>query len=118
VGLNVSMPRASATAIDQAWTDIETICGPRHPGRNTLLAALLNELLPLIASFEGQGFARWRDDWLVLDAFAGVPVVLHTGGDPMAGIARGVDQRGALQLETTTGVQSVYGGEISLRAAS
>ena len=35
----------------------------------------------------------------------------------MGGVARGVDARGALQLETTTGMQSVYGGEISLRAA-
>ena len=118
VGLNVSMPQASAATIDQAWTDIDSITGREHPGRNALLAALLNELLPLIASFEDQGFARWRDDWLVLDAFAGVPVLLHTGGEPMAGIARGVDWRGALQLETTTGVQSVYGGEISLRAVS
>jgi BirA family biotin operon repressor/biotin-[acetyl-CoA-carboxylase] ligase len=37
---------------------------------------------------------------------------------PLAGIARGVDARGALQLETATGLQSVYGGEVSLRAAS
>jgi hypothetical protein len=29
-----------------------------------------------------------------------------------------VDARGALQLETETGVQSVYGGEVSLRAVS
>jgi len=28
-----------------------------------------------------------------------------------------VDNRGALQLETTTGIQKVYGGEISLRPA-
>jgi len=115
VGLNVCMPQASAASIDQAWTDIDTITAQQHPGRNALLAAILNELLPLVAGFEGQGFAQWRDEWLALDAFAAVPVVLHTGGQQLAGIARGVDQRGALQLETTTGVQSVYGGEISLR---
>ncbi|RLA58346.1 MAG: bifunctional biotin--[acetyl-CoA-carboxylase] synthetase/biotin operon repressor [Gammaproteobacteria bacterium] len=117
VGLNVSMPQASAGAIDQAWTDIDTITGREHPGRNTLLAALLNELLPLVARFEDQGFAHWRDDWQVLDAFAGEHVVLHTGAQQTAGVARGVDERGALQLETTTGLQSVYGGEISMRPA-
>jgi BirA family transcriptional regulator, biotin operon repressor / biotin---[acetyl-CoA-carboxylase] ligase len=42
--------------------------------------------------------------------------VLNTGSAQFSGIARGVDERGALQLETTTGVQSVFGGEISLRA--
>jgi BirA family biotin operon repressor/biotin-[acetyl-CoA-carboxylase] ligase len=118
VGLNVCMPQASAAAIDQAWTDIETITGGTHPGRNALLAAMLNELLPLVAGFESQGFARWRQDWQALDAFSGARVVLNTGGAQVAGVARGVDERGALQLETTTGVQSVYGGEISMRPAS
>jgi BirA family biotin operon repressor/biotin-[acetyl-CoA-carboxylase] ligase len=117
VGLNVAMPAVAAGGIDQAWTDIKTITANPHPGRNRLLAALLNELLPLVADFEQQGFTRWRDDWQSLDAFAGAAVVLHTGSAQLGGIARGVDARGALQLETTTGVQSVYGGEISLRAA-
>jgi BirA family biotin operon repressor/biotin-[acetyl-CoA-carboxylase] ligase len=117
IGLNVAMPEAAATAIDQTWTDIRSITARSRPGRNLLLAELLNELLPLVADFEQQGFIHWRDEWQALDAFAGLPVVLHTGSGQLAGIARGVDQRGALQLETTTGVQSIYGGEISLRAA-
>ena len=110
--------QAAARAIDQAWTDIASITGGEHPGRSLLLAALLNELLPLAADFEQQGFIHWRDEWQALDAFAGAPVVLTTGTGQLGGIARGVDERGALQLETTTGMQSVYGGEISLRAAS
>lgn len=118
VGLNVAMPTAAAQAIDQTWTDIRTITANQHPGRNRLLAALLNELLPLVADFEQQGFTHWRDDWQALDAFAGAAVVLHTGAAPLGGIARGVDERGALLLETSAGVQPVYGGEISLRAAS
>ena len=117
VGLNVSMPQASGSAIDQAWTDIDTISGHEHPGRNALLAAMLNELLPLVAGFEDRGFAGWRNDWQALDGFAGANVVLNTGAQQFAGVARGVNERGALQLETTTGVQSVYGGEISMRPA-
>ena len=118
VGLNVAMPAALATGIDQDWTDIRTIAAASYPRRNTLLAALLNELLPLAADFESQGFARWRDEWQALDAFAGTPVVLHAGGQEIAGVARGVDQRGALQLETSSGLQTIYGGEISLRKPS
>jgi BirA family transcriptional regulator, biotin operon repressor / biotin---[acetyl-CoA-carboxylase] ligase len=117
VGLNVAMPAAAAGAIDQAWTDIKTITANQHPGRNRLLAALLNELLPLAADFERQGFTHWRDEWQSLDAFNGASVVLNTGAAQLGGVARGVDERGALQLETTAGVQSMYGGEISLRAA-
>jgi BirA family biotin operon repressor/biotin-[acetyl-CoA-carboxylase] ligase len=119
IGLNVAMPDGAARDIDQAWTDIETIGTGSRPGRNELLAALLNELLPLLAGYEQQGFAPWRDQWLALDAFAGQSVVLHTGARDLAGIARGVDDRGALQLETATaGTQSIFGGEISMRPAS
>ncbi|MEQ9394211.1 bifunctional biotin--[acetyl-CoA-carboxylase] ligase/biotin operon repressor BirA [Haliea sp.] len=118
VGINVTMPPAAAQAIDQDWTDLATIAGGRAPGRNAVVARLLNELLPLAASFARTGFAPWREAWMALDAFADVPVVLHSGEQRQAGIARGVDDRGALQLETTLGVRSIYGGEISLRAAS
>jgi BirA family biotin operon repressor/biotin-[acetyl-CoA-carboxylase] ligase len=88
------------------------------PGRSRILAALLNELLPLVADFEQRGFAHWREEWQSLDALADAAVVLHAGDVPLAGIARGVNARGALLLETETGVQSVYGGEVSLRAVS
>jgi BirA family biotin operon repressor/biotin-[acetyl-CoA-carboxylase] ligase len=118
VGLNVAMPEAAAGVIDQAWTDIRTITANRQPGRSRLLAALLNELLPMVADFEQQGFSHWRDEWQSLDAFADTLVLLNTGTVQLGGTARGVDARGALQLETTTGVQSIHGGEISLRAAT
>lgn len=118
VGLNVNMPGKAAADIDQAWTDITTMAGGDAPGRNTLLANLLNELLPLVAGFESTGFSAWREEWQVLDAFANAPVVLSTGPKQMAGVARGVDDRGALQLETTTGLQAIYGGEISMRASA
>ena len=117
VGLNVAMPAAAGHSIDQPWTDLATVCGGQPPGRNTLLAALLDQLLPLLAGFEASGFAPWRERWMALDAFAGAPVVVTSADRKIAGVARGVDARGALQLETTLGVQSLYGGEISLRAA-
>lgn len=115
VGLNVAMPGAAAAIIDQAWTDITTLSGERRPSRNQLLAALLDELLPLLAGFQASGFAPWREAWMALDAYRDTPVVMHSAEQRLAGVARGVDERGALQLETTTGVQSIFGGEISLR---
>ncbi|GAB3288491.1 bifunctional biotin--[acetyl-CoA-carboxylase] ligase/biotin operon repressor BirA [Parahaliea aestuarii] len=115
VGLNVRMPDIAASAIDQAWTDIATLCGDSPPGRNALLSALLNELLPLLAEFEGTGFAAWREAWMQRDAYADTPVVVRSADRQVAGVARGVDERGALQLETTVGVQSLFGGELSLR---
>jgi len=117
IGLNVSMSANAARAIDQDWTDVASMTTEAPPGRSELLSALLNELLPLLASFEQAGFSRWREDWQRLDAHAGKPVVLTTGADKVAGTVRGVDERGALLLETSVGVQAIYGGEISLRGA-
>lgn len=118
IGLNVNMPDEVAGDIDQAWTDVNRISGGSAPGRNRILAAVLDELLPMLASFEATGFAPWQDEWMALDAFAGADVVLHSGSKKTAGTAMGVDARGALQLQTASaGIQSVYGGEISMRPA-
>lgn len=124
IGLNVNMPEAVAADIDQAWTDVERLfacnnSGGERPTRSVLLGAVLGELLPLLAEFESSGFAPWQDEWQALDAFAGEAVVMLSGNQQLAGIARGVDGRGALQLETAAaGMQSVFGGEISLRRSA
>jgi BirA family biotin operon repressor/biotin-[acetyl-CoA-carboxylase] ligase len=118
VGLNVHMPQAAAQGIDQSWTDIHSLTAGETPGRSELLAALLNELLPLVAGFEACGFGPWQEPWQCLDALADEQVILISGDDKVAGVARGVDQRGALQLETGSGTRAIYGGEVSLRAAS
>lgn len=115
VGLNVNMPEEAARGIDQDWTDIRTLSGGAHPGRNALLAAMLDELLPLARHFEADGFGPWRAPWQALDAFDGERVMLQAGTTQVAGVARGVDQRGALVLETAEGRQAFYGGEITLR---
>lgn len=116
IGLNVDMPLEQGAGIDQSWTDVARWCPGERPSRSRLLGAVLDELLPLLAGFERDGFAAWRDEWQSLDAFSGETVVLQSAGQQMAGIARGVDGRGALQLETAAGgVQSFFGGEISMR---
>jgi BirA family biotin operon repressor/biotin-[acetyl-CoA-carboxylase] ligase len=117
VGLNVAMPAAQAAAIDQSWTDLARVAPGLACSRSRLVAALANELLPLLDRWPAGRFADWRAAWEALDAFAGRPVVVHIGERQLAGTARGVDQRGALLLETSLGIQPVFGGEISLRSA-
>ena len=46
------------------------------------------------------------------------PVTLTSASATTHGIARGVDERGLLLLETESGMQSVSGGEVSLRVRS
>lgn len=116
VGINVQMPAAAAAAIDQDWTDIVSVTGSA-PGRNHLLACLLDELLPLLASFETTGFGPWRQRWLERDAYAGKSVLVQSGALQLEGTASGINEQGALLLRVGETMQALHGGEVSLRAA-
>ena len=113
IGLNVAMP--PKVAIDQPWIDVRTI-NSDSAQRNELLVAILNELIPLLASYEAQGFAAYRDRWQALDAFAQSEVAMTLGSDVVVGKAVGVDSTGAIMIETGMGVRKFNGGEVSLRA--
>jgi len=125
IGINVAMPSESAMVIDQEWTDVaRSLRVPADDGggappllRNRLLATLLNALLPALPQFAQQGFAPFRDAWLARDAHRDAPVMVVSEAAQLAGIARGVSERGALQLHTATGLQEIWGGEVSLRSA-
>ncbi|WP_288132845.1 bifunctional biotin--[acetyl-CoA-carboxylase] ligase/biotin operon repressor BirA [Microbulbifer sp.] len=121
IGLNMRLPNAAASAIDQPWIDLEQV----RPGigRNELVAAMLSELMPLLASYPQVGFAGYRDEWMAMDQFAGQPVCLQSAQQRWSGIERGVDDTGALLLEVagengeSAVTRAFHGGEVSLRPA-
>jgi len=113
VGVNVTMPAAVAASIDQPWADLSD--GAAQLGRNRLLAAILNRLLPLLQRFSATGFAPFRAEWEACSAYAGKPVVLTTPRHRFTGICRGVDASGALLVEGADGVEAFHGGELSVR---
>ena len=118
VGLNVSMPVSQASAIDQDWTDVATELQDKLPARNKLAAELISEILPLLGTFQEQGFAAYCDEWQAADAFYGQPAVISTPKQSTAGIVKGVGINGALRLELDSGnIESFIGGELSLRLA-
>ncbi len=53
---------------------------------------------------EGKGFASVREAWLARAHVPGEPVSVNLNGSSIRGTFRGVDERGALQLETLAGV--------------
>ncbi|WP_308363845.1 MULTISPECIES: bifunctional biotin--[acetyl-CoA-carboxylase] ligase/biotin operon repressor BirA [unclassified Microbulbifer] len=115
VGLNVGLPEASGENIDQPWIDLNRV----HPGigRNELAASLLNRLLPLLETYPVEGFAAYREAWQQLDQFSGRSVRIVSARQEWTGVDRGVDDTGALILETDGGLKRFYGGEVSLREA-
>ncbi|MEE4277482.1 MAG: biotin--[acetyl-CoA-carboxylase] ligase, partial [Halieaceae bacterium] len=114
VGVNLRMPVEDAAAIDQRWADLADL----DVGRNRLAGVFLNRLLPLLADYERTGFAPWRDRWTACHAWTGKTVRVERPAGAFAGTALGVDERGALRVQTASGIETVYGGEVSLRVAS
>lgn len=115
IGINVHMPGASARRIDQPWTDLATAAGTAAPGRNRLAAAVLNELLPLYGRFAERGVGQIADDWARYDWLAGREVRVLAGDRQVEGVARGVDDSGALMVRTGQGLQRFLAGEVSVR---
>ncbi|GGO87690.1 bifunctional ligase/repressor BirA [Marinobacterium nitratireducens] len=117
VGLNIAMPDELAADIGQPWVDLRQICG-QTPSRTEVLAALVNELVPVMEAFSRDGFEPFRDEWHALDAYRDQRVSLSFGLNAVEGVCRGVSESGALMLETASGVESFHGGEVSLRRLS
>ncbi|MGO9545115.1 MAG: biotin--[acetyl-CoA-carboxylase] ligase [Rhodomicrobium sp.] len=68
---------------------------------------------------EGRGFGGVREAWLAHGHEAGEPIGVSLNGTSIQGRFRGVDQRGALQLETEPGVViTVNAGDIHTAAQS
>jgi BirA family biotin operon repressor/biotin-[acetyl-CoA-carboxylase] ligase len=118
IGLNVAMPRYAEPAIDQPWIDLRSIIGSERLSRNHLAARLIGELVTAFVQFEQAGFAAFREEWNHYDLARDRPVILQLPTTTLSGIARGVDEAGALLLETDAGIRSFLGGEISLRLES
>ncbi len=113
IGINVAMPAAAAREIDQPWRDLSDCC----VSRDRLAAALLDQLLPLLHGFPERGFRAYRGEWEAAHVHQGRPVRISTGSRATDGIARGVNDQGALALECADGLRFISGGEVSLREA-
>ncbi len=111
IGVNLRLPAAMPAVVREQAAALDAATDA-----NTLLAALLTELLPVLDGFAVAGFAALRSEWQARHAWNGkaVRVTLH---DAVAveGICAGVADDGALLLETADGVQRILAGDVSLR---
>lgn len=113
VGINVHMPASEQTAsIDQPWTDLHSQLP--QCSRNELTAVLLEELLIQLELFTGKGFTPFRDKWRQMDSLYGQAINVYTGKGSVQGIANGIDEHGALLLNTPDEILRLHSGEVSL----
>lgn len=114
IGLNLSLPPDASARLERKVTDVAALTGGAV-GRNRLGALLIEEVLLLLRDYPQRRFAGVRDEWLQLDVLRNCPVEVTGLQQVISGIGRGVDERGALLVETPAGLITVQAGEVSLR---
>lgn len=114
IGINLAQP---AGEFPQAVAGLNQAMA-RVAERHDILAALLLALVDVLDRFAQAGFAALKDDWHDWHAWQDRPVqLLGEGEAPLTGVCRGVDDDGALLLETAAGLSRILAGDLSLRAA-
>ncbi len=114
VGVNMAMSEEQGKGIDQPWSDLSDLVD--MPDKTALVIELQKQLKRDTQLFEREGLAAFKARWQAADLFYGREIRLLMGEKSVEGICRGVDEQGAVLLETADGVQAFIGGEISLRA--
>jgi BirA family biotin operon repressor/biotin-[acetyl-CoA-carboxylase] ligase len=113
IGLNINLSEFDAKNIDQPWAQLSEHL--KDTDRNTVAAVMINHLIKAIEEFDKNGFAAFKDYWLERDAFINKEVDLILPNLVRSGVARGVNGKGELLLETAKGLESINAGELSLR---
>jgi BirA family biotin operon repressor/biotin-[acetyl-CoA-carboxylase] ligase len=113
VGMNLALPDELERAIGRPAASAPWLASME---RAALMAALLERLAASLAQFEQQGFAAFSARWNRLHAWQGRPVAIVDHGATLhEGIAAGVDDSGALLLDTASGRIAIVAGDVSLR---
>jgi BirA family biotin operon repressor/biotin-[acetyl-CoA-carboxylase] ligase len=113
IGVGVNVHLSHDPYIDQPWVSLMQLgCQVQ---RNDLVARLLLRLNQRLHAFMEHGFAPLRGLWQSHHVYQDQAVQLFLPGKSVAGICRGVNDTGALLLETDGRLVAYNGGEISLR---
>jgi BirA family transcriptional regulator, biotin operon repressor / biotin---[acetyl-CoA-carboxylase] ligase len=113
VGLNLKLSKEQRQRIEQPAITLLDLGFPLEK-RNALVAELIQTLLVIIEEFAVVGFTGFRQEWEAADITRNREVVV-SARDAVHGIGGGVDEAGALVLNTANGVKHINSGDVSLR---
>lgn len=117
MGINISMPETDSTQeITQPWANLSQTC-EAMPDKNRLTAHLINSITQALIHYEEQGLAAFVQRWQAIDNFNGRKVKVILQNREVHGIARGINDQGALLLDIDGDITPFIGGEVSLRGA-
>ena len=115
IGINVRLPPGFSPGVQPTWgrgaVSIADVCGP-PPARNSLAAAIIGEIPTAVTSYESRGFSPFMEAWGSRDWLTGNEIVLSTEAEKVRGRAAGVDETGALLVESAGQTRSFVAGEV------
>jgi BirA family biotin operon repressor/biotin-[acetyl-CoA-carboxylase] ligase len=116
IGINLKLSEPTRNIIGQPTTDMYSITGA-VPERNHALGCVLGHMAQVLDIFAVRGFSGLRAEWVEHHIYhkKNVMVMLPDDGTE-EGMVIGVDNDGALLLQTSNGERRCNTGEISLRA--
>jgi BirA family biotin operon repressor/biotin-[acetyl-CoA-carboxylase] ligase len=119
VGINYDLPESARTEVGRPVADLKSMDRSRHehddmPSRDSIVASLLEELLPMMAGYGAHGFTPWRTPWQALDVFRGKDISVRIADEMIFGVAEGIDEKGGLYVRTGVGRRLCYGGILEI----
>ena len=113
MGMNLAMP-SNTQGITQPWACLSDVA-EQAVDRNQLAATLINTLQDALTDYEMTGMHGFVERWNRVDNYLGREIRLIMGNREVIGVSRGINEQGAVLIETSNGLETYIGGEISLR---
>jgi len=118
IGVNLRLPTAVDEIAPSKWASSPTSMEAHVdalPSRDAVAAAVLSQAVPLFRDHDAGSLPAVLDEWRRLDACAGRPLRVEQPDSTNAvleGTGAGVDDSGALLVDTDNGLKRVLAGRI------
>ncbi|WP_162047375.1 bifunctional biotin--[acetyl-CoA-carboxylase] ligase/biotin operon repressor BirA [Vibrio taketomensis] len=115
IGMGMNLKMATNTqGITQPWSCLADAV-EHDIDRNQLAITLINSLKTALSEYEITGMQGFVERWNRLDNYLGREIRLIMGEREVIGISSGINEQGAVLINTDNGLETYIGGEISLR---
>lgn len=112
VGINVNLS-SDLSGISKPITSLATEWG-KSIERAALLGTILDVWEQWYEVYREEGFLPIKRNWELLTQYTGQKITARTPHEEVTGIVRGINQLGALVLQTERGTKEIYSAEIEI----
>jgi len=121
IGLNIDLSDREDFDLEMSWAqrvvDLQGHIG-ELPGRDRIAASMINGLSKAFVDYEAGGFSQFVDRWREIDWLFGRELVIDSTKKEISGIGAGIDDDGALLVETVSdGLRRVTSGSVIAASA-